>query len=729
MVQSMSENILKRLLIGISLGLLTAALVILFTEILFPTVFNNFEFQTLDLRYANKINKLEQARDGGKIEEIIIVDIDNRSLNELGRFHQWPRDYYAKITNYLVESGALAIGFDILFMERDTNRVVDSLFVLSTRDAQNVFHALSFSKAEPDAFLYKMDQPPEGLKFEDYSYFFPPDVQNSFPAAERFDGKFIDLYNASQKLGFANYQPDDDSVIRKMPLFMNFANKLYPSLPFAIVLYLLNIQQEQISILPDKLVQLKIPSEEGTSFINIPIEEKGQMFINYSGTFQTFRYVSFYDVFTRRVPAEFFTDKIVLIGASAPGLEDIRPVPFQQAFPGVEIHANIIYNILNKDFIHRKSKLIDYLIVILLCLIIAIISSFGKMWISVPVLIIIATGFIYSTFYSFTNNNLWIENIRPIIGIVFSLVAVLGYKYFSEVKDKKRIKSMFQNYLSPSVVNKLLHDPNMLKLGGERKIATSFFSDIKSFTSLSENLRPEELVTYLNEYLSAMTDVVLKYNGYLDKYEGDAIVAVFGIPVEQRDHALRACFAAIDMQNRLVKLRKRWKKQGKPLFETRIGINSGPMIAGNIGGANRFDYTAIGDSVNLASRLEGANKIYETSIMISEATFSAIYKHIWCRELDFIRVKGKAKPVRIYEIIDRKKNELGNVQKAYLECYHKGLERYRNCEISEAQNYFLKALEIYPDDGPSIEFLGRCKFFTENPLPEKWDGVFDMTTK
>jgi adenylate cyclase len=725
----MSKNILKRLLIGILLGLLTAALVILSTHILFPTVFNNFEFQTLDLRFTSKIHKLEQARKGEKIEEIVIVDIDNRSLNKLGRFHQWPRDYYAEITNYLSKSNALAIGFDILFMEQDTSHVTDSLFVRATRNAQNVFHALSFSKAEKDAFLYKMDQPPEGLKYENYSFPFPLDIQNNFPAAERFDGKFLDLYNASRKLGFANYQPDEDSVIRKMPLFMNFAGRLYPSLPLAIIFYILNILPDQISILSNELVQLKVISEQGTSYLNIPIEEKGQMLINYSGTYQSFRYISFYDVLTHRVPEDFFVDKIVLIGASAPGLEDIRPVPFQQAFPGVEIHANIIYNILNQNFIYTKPTYINYLLVILLCLIIAIISSFNKMWISVPLLIVIAAGFIYSTFYSFTYNSLWVENVRPVIGMVFSLVAVLGYKYFSEVKDKKRIKSMFQNYLSPSVVNELLHNPKMLDLGGERKIATSFFSDIKSFTSFSENLQPEELVTYLNEYLSAMTDVILKYDGYLDKYEGDAIVAVFGIPVEQRDHALRACLAAIDMQNRLVKLRKRWKKQGKPLFETRIGINSGPMIAGNIGGTNRFDYTAIGDSVNLASRLEGANKIYGTSIMISEATFGAVSKHLWCRELDFIRVKGKAKPVRIYEIIDRKKNELGNVQKAFLEYYLKGLESYRKRELNTAQNNFQKALEIYPPDGPSLEFVRRCKFFTENPLPENWDGVFKMTSK
>ena len=374
----MSENVLKRLIIGISLGLLTAALIILGTEILFPTVFNNFEFQTLDERYSHKINKLEQMRDGEKIEEIVIVDIDNRSLNKLGRFHQWSREYYAEITKYLTDAGALAIGFDILFMEKDIDQAADSLLVQSTRYAQNVFHALSFSKAEPDAFLYKMELPPENFDYKKFSINFSPDIQNIFPLAERFDGKFFELYNASQKLGFANYQPDNDSVIRKMPLFMNFAGSLYPSLSLAIVFYLLDIQPDQVAILPNELVRLTIKNEQESSFIDIPIDEKGQMLINYRGTYQTFRYISFYDVYTHRVPMEFFTDKIVIIGASAPGLQDIRPVPFQQAFPGVEIHANIIYNILNQDFIYQKSKFISYLTLILLCLIIAIISSFSK---------------------------------------------------------------------------------------------------------------------------------------------------------------------------------------------------------------------------------------------------------------------------------------------------------------------------------------------------------------
>lgn len=725
----MIENILKRLLIGTSLGLLAAIIVVILTELFFPTVFNKFEHQTLDVRFARKINRLEQIRNGEKIEDIVIVDIDNRSLNKLGRFHQWPREYYADIISYLSESGALVIGFDILFMERDLHFLADSIFVNATQLAGNVCHALSFSKAEPDAFLYKMNSAPQGLNAEKFSFSATPEIRNNFLAADRFDGKFMSLYDASSKVGFANYQPDDDSVIRKMPLFMNFADRLYPSLAMAMVLYLFNLEAQQIDIFPGEFIRLNIETEERLSPFYIPIDDQGQLLINYNGSFQTFRYVSFYDVYTQRLPKEFFDGKIVIIGASAPGLEDIRPVPFQEAFPGVEIHANILYNILNQDFVFQKSKLTGYAILFLLCLIIGIVSSFFKMWINIPVLIIVGGGFILSAFIAFISSNIWIETVRPVIGIILSQVAVLGYKYFSEIKDKKRIKTMFQNYLSPTVVNELLHNPDMLKLGGERKIATSFFSDIKNFTTYAEKLEPEQLVNYLNEYLSAISGVILKYEGYLDKYEGDAIVAVFGIPVQQRDHALRACLAALDIQSQLKKLRTRWVKQGKPPFETRIGINSGPMIAGNIGGINRFDYTAIGDAVNLASRLEGVNKFYGTSIIISEATFREVYLRLWCRELDLIKVKGKTRPVRIYEIINRKSQALNNEQKACLEYYLKGLEHYRRRDLSFAQRFFEKALEINPEDGPSIEFVRRCQLYSQNPLPEDWNGVFELTSK
>lgn len=725
----MRKNNLRRLFIGNLIGLATAVIIILITEVLFPEFFDNFEAKSFDIRYSTKIKKLEASRDGQAIDDIVIIDIDNRSLNQFGRFQQWPRDYYTDVIKFVSESGAVVIGIDVLFMEHDIDRMADTLLVQATRQAGNVCHSLSFSKAEPEAFLYKMEALPAELDTMGYSYLFSQDIINHFPSADRFDGKFFRLYNAAQKLGFVNFQLDNDSVIRKMPLFMNFAGELYPSLAMAMILYLYDVQNDEIEINPGKFVRIGLSADSSMDQITIPIDNQGQMLINYQGTFQTFRYVSFYDAWANRVPAEFFAGKVVLIGASAAGLYDLRPVPFQNAFPGVEIHANILSNILAQDFIQQTPKIICCIVLVLLCMMISSIAIFFRIRYNTPIILILSTGFIYATFLLFSNNNLWVENVRPIIGIIFCHIGVLTYRYLNENKDKRKIKGMFQHYISATVVNELLKNPGMLKLGGERKVATAFFSDIKSFTSVSETLEPEKLVSVLNEYLSAMTDIILRYEGYLDKYEGDAIVSMFGIPVEQNDHAERACNAALDMRKELAILRQMWKREGKPAFEARIGINSGPMIAGNIGGKDRFDYTAIGDSVNLASRLEGANKMYDTIIIISEDTFYHIHEKFWCRELDFIRVKGKNKPVRIYELIGRKTQEIDPIRSSSLEYFLKGLEIYRKRDWIHAYDFFQKALKLKPDDGPSLEFIRRCKKFIENPRPVDWDGVFEMRDK
>lgn len=725
----MKTKTLRAFYIGNLIGLATAAVIIVVTTGIFPKLFDGFEAKTLDLRYTSKIRKLEAMRAGQTIDDIVIVDIDNRSLNQFGRFQQWPRDYYIDVLNFLAQSRALVIGFDVLFMEPDIDRVADQQFVEATAKAGNVCHAFSFSRAEPEAFLYKMDALPEALDQSGFSYIFSEAIVKRFPAAERFDGKFYDLYNAAKRIGFVNFQPDNDAVIRKMPLFMSFAGELYPSLAMAIVLYLYDIHNNQIEIEPGKYIRLSVVTPKQQRIITIPIDNQGQMLINYMGSYQTFRYVSFYDVWANRVPAEFFANKVVLIGASAPGLFDLRPVPFQNALPGVEIHANVICNILTQNFIRRIPTVVNWLIVALLSMLISTIAISLRLKISIPSILMSSVGFVFITFWAFNNYNLWIENVRPMLGVLFSIIAVLMYRYITESKDKRKIKAMFQHYLSAAVVNELLSDPTKLKLGGERKVATAFFSDIKNFSTIAESLEPEQLVSVLNEYLSAMTEVILRYEGYLDKYVGDAIVSIFGIPIEQSDHAVRACNAALDMRKELVILSQMWKRAGKPAFEARIGINSGPMIAGNIGGTNRFDYTVIGDSVNLAARLESANKIYGTSIIISEETFSHVHKNFWCRELDSIRVKGKTKPVRIYELIGRKSEEIDPVRAKSLEYFLKGLEIYRKRDWIHAYDLFQKALTLNPYDGPSREFIRRCKLFIEFPRPANWDGVFDMTEK
>lgn len=288
---------------------------------------------------------------------------------------------------------------------------------------------------------------------------------------------------------------------------------------------------------------------------------------------------------------------------------------------------------------------------------------------------------------------------------------------------------MFEHYMSPEVVDKLIAKPEMLRLGGEKKELTVLFSDVQGFTTISERLKPEQLVDLLNVYLGAMTELIMKSGGTLDKYEGDAIMAFWGAPVDQPDNAKRACFTAIDMQKKLSQMREVWKKEGKPELITRIGLNTGEMIVGNMGSAERFDYTVMGDAVNLGSRLEGANKQYGTNIMIGEMTYLRAKDYIITRELDKITVKGKLLPVKVYELIAKKEDGISKEMEELLNLYNEGLKAYTERRWNDGILLFSKALEIKPDDGPSKTYLERCQNYLNNPPPDDWDGVYVMKTK
>ena len=725
----MKKTRLQKILVGIFLGIISSLLIIFITYWIWPGLFDAFENKSLDWRYTSRLQNLFRERQGSTIEDIIIIDIDNRSLEKLGRFENWPRSYHSQIIDFVTNGGALAIGFDVLFMEPDKDRDQDEQLISSTANANNVYHAMAFSQADTNSFLYKMDSVPDGFKADKFSLKLGPSLTKKFTTADRIDGKIFDLYNVSTGIGFANFFPDNDGVIRNMPLFLNFADRQYMGLSFAMVKGILNAGKENISVVPGKQITIQPPGGDASSAFHIPIDEKGRMLISYQGTFQTFRYISYYDVLMQRIPPETFEGRIVLVGTSAAGLSDIRPVPFQDAFPGVEVHANVIYNILSQEFIKKHSANLSILDMFLLGIVIALLAMLLKPWASALIAFFISGGYAFATVKLFATDAYWLEFVRPILAIVFAYLFVFVYRYVDEERNKRYIKNIFQHYQSKAVVDELLKNPDMLKLGGERRIATAFFSDIKSFTTVSEELSPEALIAQLNEYLSAMTEIVLKYEGYLDKYEGDAIMAIFGVPLEQPDHAERACLASLEMQQELVTLRKKWEAQNKPQFHIRIGMNTGPMIAGNIGGVERVDYTVIGDAVNLASRLEGANKQYGTNIMISEFTKELLPEEFVLRELDLIQVKGKTQPVRVFEVVAQNRAGLSNDQLNILDQYKQGLALYRNKNWDAAIAAFERVLVIDNSDGPSKTYIQRCIHFKKNPVPTNWDGIFEMKTK
>ncbi len=309
-----------------------------------------------------------------------------------------------------------------------------------------------------------------------------------------------------------------------------------------------------------------------------------------------------------------------------------------------------------------------------------------------------------------------------------SLLATNIRYYLAERGQKTLIRDAFGQYLSPKVVNTLIKDPSKLSLGGEEREMTAYFSDVASFSTISEQLTPKELVALLNDYLTAMCDIIADYDGTVDKFEGDAIIAFWGAPLSQPDHARLACFAAIDMQNYMVGYRERLAAEGRPLLNVRMGLNTGRMLVGNLGSAQRMDYTMMGDPVNLAARLEGANKFYKTYSMISDFTYQQVADEVEARELDLIRVVGKREAVRVHELLDRR-GRLDEERTELLVRYNQGLDFYKARKFKEAIGAFRGAIEVVPLDGPSLTYIDRCEDYLSQPPPDDWDGVYTLTSK
>ncbi len=324
---------------------------------------------------------------------------------------------------------------------------------------------------------------------------------------------------------------------------------------------------------------------------------------------------------------------------------------------------------------------------------------------------------------------------HTIISMTYTLMAALGgfiiingHLFILERKQKSFITNAFGQYLSPKVIDILVKNPDKLSLGGERREMTAYFSDVASFSSISEKLSPDQLVALLNEYLTEMTDIISKYDGTVDKFEGDAIIAFWGAPLDQPDHALKCCLATIEMQNRMNEIRARFEEEDKPLLNVRMGINTGPMVVGNMGSQTRMDYTIMGDAVNLAARLEGANKYYDTYTMISHFTYEKVKDEVEVRELDTIRVVGKKEPITVYELLETKGN-LDDQTSGLIDRYNSALALYKGRQFSQAKTEFESILLDYPADGPCKTYIKRCDAYIEDPPGKDWDGVYNLTAK
>ncbi len=486
---------------------------------------------------------------------------------------------------------------------------------------------------------------------------------------------------ATKGLGAANVKYEASSVNYVMPMVFKWQNRLYPSISLLLACRYFGIDitkdvevklgsYVKLRNIPDKKISIGIFGEErdimtqpnAERAITIPINEIGMMAINFIGGPYTFPHTKMVELAEqtnmkeKTLNIEDFKNKILLTAMYyATGVSttrDIHPSPFSHTTAGIEHHASALNTILMQNFVTYANQWLNYLILFVFAAILGFLIPRFNIGVVLVVVGVVSGIFLVEAILVFKYMKFVHFFLVPYVETVVVLIAVIGYKVLTEEENVKYIRSTFSKFVSKDIVNELLANPESLKLGGEKKELTVFFSDIRGFTTMSESLSPEDLVHLLNEYLSTMTDLVIAYKGTIDKYMGDAIMAFWGAPVPNADHAYYACLTAVIQLEELKKLQDRWAAQGYPIIDIGIGLNSGPAVVGNMGSSHRMDYTVMGDTINLGSRLEGTNKQYATRIIISEYTYALVKDRVYARELDDIRVKGKHEPVKIYELID-----------------------------------------------------------------------------
>ena len=445
----------------------------------------------------------------------------------------------------------------------------------------------------------------------------------------------------------------------------------------------------------------------------------------------------------RFIRADDFRGAILFYGLTATGTHDLNPTPFGAREPMLGAHVNVFNTILVEGFLHRVPKWANAGIMLAFGLLIGLLIPRFKALPGALIVLVSLSVYVLTAFLLFAQAGVWVDTIGPVASLVFGYLSITLYNYVQKEKEKDFVQGAFGHYLDPKVIDQLVANPDSVgQLGGVQRYMTAFFSDVASFSGISENLTPVELVELLNEYLSEMCEIIAQHGGTIDKFAGDAIIAFYGAPIEIDDHASRAVLAVVDMQEKIAELRKNWETEGQmeelrqmwvdqkrgQFFRVRMGINTGDMVVGNMGSNTRVDYTIMGDAVNLAARLEGAGKAYNVSTMISQSSYEGASDVIDARLLDSIRVVGKNKPVKVYEILGRK----GQVDPKKMEIvglYDAAMEFYRQRQWPEAIAGFQKALDVDPEDGPSGVFIERCRGYQQTPPPEAWDAVFDLDSK
>ncbi|MFL5319310.1 MAG: adenylate/guanylate cyclase domain-containing protein, partial [Myxococcaceae bacterium] len=451
-------------------------------------------------------------------------------------------------------------------------------------------------------------------------------------------------------------------------------------------------------------------------------------YINHIGPAAVFNTVSLSEVIDGTVDPAKIKGKAVLVGVTLTGNFDQRVTPFSNFEPGIYTHASFLSNILSQNFLTRPGGflLLEIFFMLGAALVLAFLVPRVRFLFKAGTVVGLIVAWLALDQILF-NKGLMLATVMPTISVFLTGFGVVFLGYLAVDREKGQIRNVFQHYVDKRVMEQMLQHPEKLRLGGDKKDMTVLFSDIRGFTTLAERMTPQALVEFINEYLTPMTDIVFENQGTLDKYIGDAVMCFWGAPVEQADHALRACQAAMRMLAKLDELKVDWRKRNLPDISIGVGINSGPMTAGNMGSHGRFNYTVMGDAVNLASRLEGTNKEYETNVLISEATYLQVQTDVVARRLGAVRVKGKRKPVRIYEL--RRMGQAEGPEAEAVKSFEAAVDAYAERKWNDAEDLFNKVLSIWEGDAPSRRYLDEIAIFRETPPGPGWDGVYTATSK
>ena len=692
--------------------------------------------------------RLQVTMPGGVDERIVILDIDEKSLQEVGRW-PWPRDVMARLIDTLFGKYQTAIvAFDVVFAEADYSSGIRALDRLAEGRLKDVPAFLEqyrdlrpgldndglFAKAihgKPVVLGYYLNSDKDAKRIAAIPEPVLPKGTFQgrnipFTTWKGYGGNLSEFLKNAASAGHFNPITDPDGVVRRVPMIAELDGAYYEALSLAVVRTILGFPKVEPGYAPDRFLQRGYSGLEWLQVgpLAIPVDETASALIPYRGRKFSFAYVSLADVLAGRVAPERMKNKIALVGTTAPGLLDLRSTPVDNVYPGVEVHANLIAGMLDRNMKLKPPYMLGAEVVLLLIGGVALsllIPVLAPLWATLATV----AGM---TLIAGVNVAVWTQAdmVLPLAASVLMTATLytmnMAYGYFVEARSKRQFTELFGQYVPPELVDEMARDPQKYNMEPRAAELTILFSDVRGFTSISEALKPEELREYINEYLTAMSGIIRsRHRGTLDKYIGDAIMAFWGAPVEDAQHARNGVLAALDMQKEREALNARFAARGWPTLNIGVGLNSGNVRVGDMGSRVRRAYTVMGDPVNVASRLEGRTKGYGVGILVGEATRSQV-KDVVFREVDRIKVKGKDEAVTIYEPLGLE-SEVDRKRQEELKLWNQALRAYRAQAWDQVEVGLLNLRRMNPDCGLYAVYEDRVAAMRRSPPPAGWDGV------